>query len=95
MTVGQNGIQLNWKMRVSIALGSARGLTYLHEHANPPVIHRDVKSTNILLDENLNAKVADFGLSKLVPDCERGQDTQIKGTLVSIFCTVKISCKQY
>ncbi|XP_022157310.1 probable leucine-rich repeat receptor-like protein kinase At5g49770 [Momordica charantia] len=79
---GKSGITLDWKRRVRIALGSARGLTYLHELANPPIIHRDIKSTNILLDEHLNAKVADFGLSKLVSDSEKGHvSTQVKGTL--------------
>lgn len=79
---GKANIQLDWKRRLWIALGSARGLAYLHEHAYPPIIHRDIKTTNILLDENLNAKVADFGLSKLVSDCEIGYvSTQVKGTL--------------
>ncbi|CAH2067915.1 unnamed protein product [Thlaspi arvense] len=79
---GRSGIALDWKRRLRVALGSARGLAYLHELADPPIIHRDVKSTNILLDENLMAKVADFGLSKLVSDCTKGHvSTQVKGTL--------------
>ncbi|XVF29808.1 hypothetical protein REPUB_Repub16aG0003000 [Reevesia pubescens] len=79
---GRSGIYLDWKRRLRIALGSARGLSYLHELANPPIIHRDIKSSNILLDENLTAKVADFGLSKLVSDGSKGHvSTQVKGTL--------------
>ncbi|CAN1278337.1 Leucine-rich repeat receptor protein kinase HPCA1 [Linum perenne] len=79
---GKSGIHLDWRRRLRIALGSARGLAYLHELANPPIIHRDIKSTNILLDENLSAKVADFGLSKLVSDSTKGHvSTQVKGTL--------------
>ncbi|XP_073142230.1 leucine-rich repeat receptor protein kinase HPCA1 isoform X2 [Henckelia pumila] len=79
---GRNGAHLDWKRRIRVALGSARGLAYLHELAHPPIIHRDVKSTNILLDENLTAKVADFGLSKLVSETSKGHvSTQVKGTL--------------
>ncbi|RXI01652.1 hypothetical protein DVH24_015001, partial [Malus domestica] len=79
---GRSGIHLNWKRRLQITLGSARGLAYLHELANPPIIHRDVKSTNILLDEHLTAKVADFGLSMLVNDSgEEHVSTHVKGTL--------------
>ncbi|KAA8545356.1 hypothetical protein F0562_020140 [Nyssa sinensis] len=79
---GKSGIRLNWMRRLRIALDSARGLAYLHELANPPIIHRDIKSNNILLDEHLDAKVADFGLSKLMGDSEKGYvTTQVKGTL--------------
>ncbi|EOY26366.1 Leucine-rich repeat protein kinase family protein, putative isoform 2 [Theobroma cacao] len=79
---GKSGIRMDWTRRLKIALGAARGLAYLHELANPPIIHRDIKSTNILLDERLNAKVADFGLSKPMGDSERGHvTTQVKGTM--------------
>ncbi|CAN6865281.1 unnamed protein product [Brassica oleracea var. botrytis] len=78
----KNGIRLDWTRRLKIALGSSKGLAYLHELADPPIIHRDIKSNNILLDESLNAKVADFGLSKLVGDPEKNHvTTQVKGTM--------------
>ncbi|KAK4558815.1 hypothetical protein RGQ29_008180 [Quercus rubra] len=80
--LGKSGIRLDWMGRLKVALGAARGLVYLHEHANPPIIHRDIKSNNILLDECFNAKVADFGLSKSEFDGERNSvTTQVKGTL--------------
>ncbi|XP_075492808.1 leucine-rich repeat receptor protein kinase HPCA1-like [Primulina tabacum] len=79
---GKSGLWLDWNKRLRIALDAARGLSYLHELADPPIIHRDVKSTNILLDDHLNAKVADFGLSKPLDDIGKGYvTTQVKGTL--------------
>ncbi|KAK3031328.1 hypothetical protein RJ639_035234 [Escallonia herrerae] len=79
---GKTGIRLDWGKRLRVALDSARGLAYLHELANPPIIHRDIKSNNILLDDHLNAKVADFGLSKPVSDVAKGHiSTQVKGTM--------------
>ncbi|KAK3133151.1 hypothetical protein QOZ80_6AG0533020 [Eleusine coracana subsp. coracana] len=63
---GKHGLAepLNWKTRVQIVLEAAQGLDYLHKGCNLPIIHRDVKSSNILLGQNLKAKIADFGLSK-------------------------------
>ncbi|XP_030940287.1 probable leucine-rich repeat receptor-like protein kinase At5g49770 [Quercus lobata] len=79
---GKSGIKLDWMRRLKVALGAARGLAYLHELANPPIIHRVIKSANILLDEHINAKVADFGLSKPMGDDEKDHVTsQVKGTM--------------
>jgi serine/threonine protein kinase len=83
MYAGKSRIRLDWMRRLRVALGAARGLTYLHEFADPPIIHRDIKSNNILLDESLNAKVAYFGLSKPIADSESNVITQVKGTMVS------------
>ncbi|WRX31058.1 Protein kinase domain - like 10 [Theobroma cacao] len=58
---------LSWNKRIKIAVGAARGLEYLHCKANPPVIYRDLKSANILLDNDFNPKLSDFGLAKLGP----------------------------
>ncbi|KAF5790037.1 putative protein kinase RLK-Pelle-LRR-XI-1 family [Helianthus annuus] len=59
-------IEMDWRVRYEIALGAARGLEYLHHACERPVIHRDVKSSNILLDEDMKPKIADFGLAKIV-----------------------------
>ncbi|XP_031372212.1 probable receptor-like protein kinase At1g80640 isoform X2 [Punica granatum] len=74
------GSALTWHMRMKIALDTARGLEYLHEQCKPPVIHRDLKSANILLDSNFNAKLSDFGLA--VTEGRRKIDkTDLSGTL--------------
>jgi len=74
---------LSWPERYKIAVGIARGLTYLHEFAKPAIIHRDVKAANVLLDGRLNALVADFGLAKLKKEEEENShySTRTVGTL--------------
>ncbi|KAL3647086.1 Calcium/calmodulin-regulated receptor-like kinase 1 [Castilleja foliolosa] len=69
---------LNWELRIQIALDVARGLEYLHDGAVPPVVHRDIKSSNILLDQSMRARVADFGLSR--EEMISKQVSNIRGT---------------
>ncbi|KAJ3699618.1 hypothetical protein LUZ61_003323 [Rhynchospora tenuis] len=77
---------LSFATRLRIALGSARGILYLHTEADPPIFHRDIKASNILLDSKMVAKVADFGLSRLAPvpniegDAPSHVSTVVKGT---------------
>ncbi|KAL6642386.1 hypothetical protein ACP70R_020567 [Stipagrostis hirtigluma subsp. patula] len=79
---GKSGVRLDWRRRLRVVLGAAKGIAYLHELADPPIVHRDIKSSNVLLDERLNAKVSDFGLSKPLGEDGRGQvTTQVKGTM--------------
>ncbi|XP_023536800.1 probable receptor-like protein kinase At1g80640 [Cucurbita pepo subsp. pepo] len=75
-----HGEGLTWHMRMKIALDSARGLEYLHEHCKPAIIHRDLKSSNILLDANFNAKLSDFGLSVIV-GAQNKNEIKLSGTM--------------
>lgn len=73
--------KLSWPIRQKIALGMARGLAYLHYGAQPAIIHRDIKANNILLDDNFEAKVADFGLAKFTPEGMTHISTRVAGTM--------------
>ena len=66
----ERAVVLDWKARLRIAKGVANGLTYLHHTCNPPVVHRDITSSNVLLDDNMEAQISDFGLSKVLDSTE-------------------------
>lgn len=72
---------LDWKKRVQIAKGAARGLAYLHHECNPHVIHRDIKSSNILLGKDFEARIADFGLARYMSPFVSHVSTEAAGTL--------------
>ncbi|KAB5514466.1 hypothetical protein DKX38_028372 [Salix brachista] len=72
---------LDWNTRKRIAIGTARGLLYLHEQCNPKIIHRDVKAANVLLDEFYEAVVGDFGLAKLLDHADSHVTTAVRGTV--------------
>ncbi|XP_021723651.1 proline-rich receptor-like protein kinase PERK1 [Chenopodium quinoa] len=78
---GKDQPTMDWSTRLKVAVGAAKGLAYLHEDCQPRIIHRDIKATNILLDDKYQAKVADFGLAKLTPEEYTHVTTRVMGTL--------------
>ena len=78
---GKHSLKLDWSTRFDICVGIARGLTYLHEESRLRIVHRDVKSSNILLDYNLIPKISDFGLAKLYDDKQTHISTRVAGTM--------------
>ncbi|CAL5346235.1 unnamed protein product [Camellia sinensis] len=78
---GECQLKLDWPTRLSICIGIARGLTFLHEESRLKIVHRDIKATNVLLDGNLNPKISDFGLAKLTEDENTHISTRIAGTI--------------
>ncbi|KAI3754023.1 hypothetical protein L2E82_26113 [Cichorium intybus] len=77
---GSKKLSLTWSTRFDICLGIARGLSYLHEESRVRIIHRDVKSSNVLLDSDMKPKISDFGLAKLYDDKKTHLSTRIAGT---------------
>lgn len=73
-------VELDWKRRYEIITSIARGLLYLHEDSHNRIIHRDIKASNILLDDKWVAKIADFGMARLFPEDESNVNTRVAGT---------------
>lgn len=73
-------MQMDWQTRMKIIDGMARGLAYLHEGCHTRIVHRDIKASNILLDRDLNPKIADFGLARIFSENDTHVSTRVAGT---------------
>ncbi|KAI3704420.1 hypothetical protein L1987_74640 [Smallanthus sonchifolius] len=80
---GDKSMNLNWRQRFEIIYGTARGLAYLHEQYHVTIIHRDIKASNILLDNEFQPKIADFGLIRLLPEDKTHLSTKLAGSMDS------------
>jgi len=77
----EKSVQLDWPRRYQIIIGLARGLLYLHEESPVKIIHRDIKASNVLLDDQLNPKISDFGMARLfLEDATHVNTFKISGT---------------
>ncbi|KAF9587041.1 hypothetical protein IFM89_039727 [Coptis chinensis] len=83
-------LELNWKKRYDVITGVARGLLYLHEDSHISIIHRDIKASNILLDEKWGPKIADFGMARLFPEDQTHVNTRVAGTRERSTCAIRV-----
>ena len=77
----EHQLTLDWPTRQNICVGIARGLAYLHEESTLKIVHRDIKTTNVLLDRDFNPKISDFGLAKLDEEENTHISTRVAGTM--------------
>ncbi|CAN6553259.1 unnamed protein product [Malus baccata var. baccata] len=86
----ENHLKLDWPTRLKICIGIARGLAFLHEESVLKIVHRDIKATNVLLDEDLNPKISDFGLAKLDEEEKTHISTRVAGTMSVATCHILV-----